>query len=788
MRIKQVEISGFGRWSQKKINFSDDLQVIAGKNESGKSTLRAFIVGILFGFPSKKGNTNVYDPKDGSQYGGSLIADFDNIVVKITRLGRTKSELTITYLSNQLTVADPEKWLADQLAPLNRDIFDNIFNFSQQDLAKMSQLKAVDLQKLLLNIGAVGSTGWLEIINDLEKDTNKQFAQRATGKRPLNIAAKQYQEHTDILLSKDAEVTTYISAEENIATLQQTLSQNHEEVRKLTRDVQELKNMVQQYQLYQSAQVLQTKIMSSVLPVADEDILSLQRLKVVIEMHQKKVSELNELAADSRLTADSVAEYDATATLAKIQVAEHHLQELVHQKSAIKANENRLRERFPNKKVPELLTDTEQKTVTNKNNSIPVILVGIIIGIVAFFTFKPLVVVALLIIIYGYYIFQAHHKILNKLQNRYHMMSFSEIQLVQSDMKQLSEWQRQLVVIEADIFDQKYQIMRQLQPIADHFQVQLNDDEFETVIVELIHNNDQQHMQTQNNALLVAQKQQQILTEIKQHQDNLVQQVSNQQEILKKYHVLTEQELLDLKQKYVDQSQKKQRHADIMQQINPEVIKKLHEVDNETALNQQLVLLQKKLEQTQQQNLILQAQLSDMQAQQHQRTSDDQFLTLQQNLADEQTILIDQFGDYIAEKMVVKWIDHALQLATQNRFPKMKSTATNYFKRLTGGKYVAIQFVKDDLSLISEAGQKYRVIELSTGTQEQLYIALRLALSLVVADIIAVPMLIDDGFVNFDATRRQTMIDILQEIAEQQQIFYFTTSFSHLAKVNVINL
>ena len=198
MKIKQIDISGFGRWSQKKFDFVNDLQVVAGQNESGKSTLRAFIVGILFGFPSKKSSINVYDPKDGSQYGGSLIADFNNIVVKITRLGRIKSELTITYLSNQLTIVDPEKWLTDQLAPLNRDIFNNIFNFSQQDLSKISQLKAIDLQKLLLNIGAVGSSGWLEVSADIEKHADKQFAQRATGKRPLNIAAKQYEAHSHL--------------------------------------------------------------------------------------------------------------------------------------------------------------------------------------------------------------------------------------------------------------------------------------------------------------------------------------------------------------------------------------------------------------------------------------------------------------------------------------------------------------------------------------------------------------------------------------------------------------
>lgn len=54
MKIKRLEISGFGRWSQEAFDLSDGLQVIFGQNESGKTTLRAFIVGVLFGFPTKK--------------------------------------------------------------------------------------------------------------------------------------------------------------------------------------------------------------------------------------------------------------------------------------------------------------------------------------------------------------------------------------------------------------------------------------------------------------------------------------------------------------------------------------------------------------------------------------------------------------------------------------------------------------------------------------------------------------------------------------------------------------
>ena len=48
MKIKRIQINGFGRWSQKTFDFVSDFQAIVGQNESGKSTLRAFMVSMLF--------------------------------------------------------------------------------------------------------------------------------------------------------------------------------------------------------------------------------------------------------------------------------------------------------------------------------------------------------------------------------------------------------------------------------------------------------------------------------------------------------------------------------------------------------------------------------------------------------------------------------------------------------------------------------------------------------------------------------------------------------------------
>jgi uncharacterized protein YhaN len=49
MKIQRAQIDGYGRLSDKDLSFSPGLQVIVGPNERGKSTLRCFIMDMLYG-------------------------------------------------------------------------------------------------------------------------------------------------------------------------------------------------------------------------------------------------------------------------------------------------------------------------------------------------------------------------------------------------------------------------------------------------------------------------------------------------------------------------------------------------------------------------------------------------------------------------------------------------------------------------------------------------------------------------------------------------------------------
>ncbi len=85
MRVRQVHIDGYGRFTNRKLTFQPGLQVIVGPNEQGKSTLRCFITDLLYG--QKQGvSVRAYEeandlrrPWQGAErYGGRLDYVLDN--------------------------------------------------------------------------------------------------------------------------------------------------------------------------------------------------------------------------------------------------------------------------------------------------------------------------------------------------------------------------------------------------------------------------------------------------------------------------------------------------------------------------------------------------------------------------------------------------------------------------------------------------------------------------------------------------------------------------------------
>ena len=150
-------------------------------------------------------------------------------------------------------------------------------------------------------------------------------------------------------------------------------------------------------------------------------------------------------------------------------------------------------------------------------------------------------------------------------------------------------------------------------------------------------------------------------------------------------------------------------------------------------------------------------------------------LTVQLSQKQEELARLQEEYDAIALAMA------ALEQANttlQNRFsPALGARAAEIFAALTAGKYDKV-LLSSDLSLSAEAAgdpMSRSIQQLSQGTADQLYLAVRLAIcDMVLPAEKHVPLVLDDALVTFDDDRLLAALDYLLAESRNRQILLFT--------------
>jgi uncharacterized protein YhaN len=111
--------------------------------------------------------------------------------------------------------------------------------------------------------------------------------------------------------------------------------------------------------------------------------------------------------------------------------------------------------------------------------------------------------------------------------------------------------------------------------------------------------------------------------------------------------------------------------------------------------------------------------------------------------------------------------------------PDIHKRTGKYFEQISQGKYNRVY--NDELigktALVVRQGEEEREVEngLSQGTKDQLYLALRLALADELdKDTTAMPLFLDELFVNWDMPRLEEGLALINTIAEKRQVVVFT--------------
>ena len=128
MYIKEINIKTFGGLCNKTVKFTNGLNVIYGANESGKSTVIAFIKYIFYGISGRKNEFKRYVPLSGEPMCGSITVcdnDVEYEIFRTSKGAKSKQISVINKISGEEMNADFSQNIGKNLFLLGEDAFLN---------------------------------------------------------------------------------------------------------------------------------------------------------------------------------------------------------------------------------------------------------------------------------------------------------------------------------------------------------------------------------------------------------------------------------------------------------------------------------------------------------------------------------------------------------------------------------------------------------------------------------------------------------------------------------------
>jgi uncharacterized protein YhaN len=146
----------------------------------------------------------------------------------------------------------------------------------------------------------------------------------------------------------------------------------------------------------------------------------------------------------------------------------------------------------------------------------------------------------------------------------------------------------------------------------------------------------------------------------------------------------------------------------------------------------------------------------------------------QEKVLEELRVLAGEWGRYTIARYLIGAAKGRFEREQQ---PKVIQDAGDFFKTITGGRYERIiaPLGGGNLQVIGSEGSRKTPDELSRGTAEQLYLALRFGyIANYSVNGEELPVIMDDILVNFDPVRAEYAVRAIQDVAATHQVLFFT--------------
>lgn len=157
MIIRGWHIDGFGHFADwAGPTLGNGVTVILGANEAGKSTLLAFLRGVLFGFPSVNAKDEPHiPPLKGGAHGGRVFLEDDEGGVWTVERHKGRGKKPLLYAPDGSVKGEAE--LVALLGHLDAASYRSVFGFDLKDLGRLQALDEASVRDRLLSAWVTGA-------------------------------------------------------------------------------------------------------------------------------------------------------------------------------------------------------------------------------------------------------------------------------------------------------------------------------------------------------------------------------------------------------------------------------------------------------------------------------------------------------------------------------------------------------------------------------------------------------------------------------------------------------
>lgn len=250
MKIQNIKINSYGNLIDKEINL-EDINIIYGKNESGKSTLLNFIKNIFFGISKNKNGRDISDydkyyPWSGTSFSGKIKYMLDNNeTFEIYRdFNRKNAQIYNEYMEDVSEQFKIDKKTGNQFFIEQTGVDENTFlstAMTEQRQVKLDKTTQGALLQKIANLTESGAedVSYKKVLSELNSKMLEEVGTNNSKDRPINITKNNIDKYTLEIEKISTIKENRFNIEKEIIDLKQSILEKEKE-KKILDNVNEI--------------------------------------------------------------------------------------------------------------------------------------------------------------------------------------------------------------------------------------------------------------------------------------------------------------------------------------------------------------------------------------------------------------------------------------------------------------------------------------------------------------------------------------------------------------------